>query len=188
MKTVVFRLSSFPREPLSKSNFALRRMSWKCHVILTKMEMAFILFVIRYVIRCLNIWKLIRKYQFRLPYFGRKFYSLAVRAERKLLEAWQRLTYAWKWCENRDFRTFFTLSTIVNKNYKTGECQGLKWRTKHGIKKRKKRKGGRKCTPPAKRRVKVQMKNLIFLISRILRICVRRFKGHQNGVEIFPFF
>lgn len=163
-------------------------MSWKCHVILTKMEMAFILFVIRYVIRCLNIWKLIRKYQFRLPYFGRKFYSLAVRAERKLLEAWQRLTYAWKWCENRDFRTFFTLSTIVNKNYKTGECQGLKWRTKHGIKKRKKRKGGRKCTPPAKRRVKVQMKNLIFLISRILRICVRRFKGHQNGVEIFPFF
>ena len=56
------------------------------------------------------------------------------------------------------------------------------------LKKRKKRKGGRKCTPPAKRRVKVQMKNLIFLISRILRICVRRFKGHQNGVEIFPFF
>ena len=56
------------------------------------------------------------------------------------------------------------------------------------LKKRKKRKGGRKCTPPAKRRVKVQMKNLIFLILRILRICVRRFKGHQNGVEIFPFF
>ena len=150
----------------------------------------FILFVIRYVIRCLNIWKLIRKYQFRLPYFGRKFYSLAVRAERKLLEAWQRLTYAWKWCENRDFRTFFTLSTIVNKNYKTGECQGLKWRTKHGIKKTKKAKGRKEMHPgpPAKRRVQVQIKNLIFLISRILRICVRRFKGHQNGVEIFPIF
>lgn len=150
MKTVVFRLSSFPREPLSKSNFALRRMSWKCHVIHIKMEMHFILFVIRYVIRCLNIWKLIRKYQFLLPYFGRKFYSLAVRAERKLLEAWQRLTYAWKWCENRDFRTFFTLSTIVNKNYKTGECQGLKWRTKHGIKKTKKAKGRKEMHPARK--------------------------------------
>ena len=103
-----------------------------------------------YVIRCLNIWKLIRKYQFRLPYFGRKFYSLAVRAERKLLEAWQRLTYAWKWCDNRDFRTFFTLSTIVNKNYKTGECQGLKWRTKHGIKKTKKAKGRKEMHPARK--------------------------------------
>ena len=35
------------------------------------------------------------------------------------------------------------------------------------LKKGKKQKGGRKCTPPAQRRVKVQMKNLIFLISRI---------------------
>lgn len=150
MKTVVFHLSSFPREPLSKSNFALRRMSWKCHVIHIKWD--FILFVIRYVIRCFkNTWKLIvRKYQFRLPHFRRKFYSLSVRAERKLLEAWQRLTYAWKWCENRDFRTFFTLSTIVNKNYKTDECQGLKWRTKHGIKKTKKAKGRKEMHPARK--------------------------------------
>lgn len=42
--------------------------------------------------------------------------------------------------------------------------------------------------PARKETCKSANENLIFLISRILRICVRRFKGHQNGVEIFPFF
>ena len=139
--------------------------------------------------KVLNIWKLIvRKYQFRLPYFRPKFYSLSVRAERKLLEAWQRLTYAWKWCENRDFRTFFTLSTIVNKNYKTGECQGLKWRTKHGIKKTKRAKGRKEMHPARKETCKSANEKLNIFNLTDLRICVRRFKGHQNGVEIFPFF
>ena len=56
------------------------------------------------------------------------------------------------------------------------------------LKKRKKRKGGRKCTPPAKRRVKVQMKNLIFLISPILESASEDLKVTKMERKFFHFF